>query len=64
MHKRIDGRRKYTPTLGAHWPGLVFEYKRTSGEMVCEACKERYRDHPQWVASWLRVLCDGRLVKL
>lgn len=50
-------------------------FARASGETLCEACTLPYRAHPtdpRYVTrdgagafyGWLRVLCDGRLVKL
>lgn len=47
------------------------EMVRVSGEMVCETCGELYRKHPQDEERlsydghpYLRVGCDGRLLKL
>lgn len=40
-------------------------FVRTSGDMVCEICSKEYRKHAHdEKATYLRRLCDGRLVKL
>lgn len=41
------------------------DYRRASGDVVCETCGKLYYDHPLLVgALWLNVLCDGDLVHL
>lgn len=38
---------------------------RAGGDVPCKVCGRPYFDHPQYVPHlWLRVLCDGRFVKL
>lgn len=41
------------------------EWYRACGDCVCKVCGRVYYDHPQAVPHYyLRVLCDGRHVKL
>lgn len=48
----------------AHVP-VPENWQRASGNCVCLACGREYFDHPNAVPHlWLRLLCDGRYVKL
>lgn len=47
------------------------DYRRASGEVICEICNKEYRKHPLDVDNlgyngkpYLNRLCDGSLVKL
>lgn len=47
------------------------DYRRASGDVICEACKQKYRKHPLDMDNlgynnepYLNRLCDGSLVKL
>lgn len=43
----------------------VPEFRRASGDVVCEACGHKYREHPQNIPHhWLTMICDGSYVKL
>lgn len=43
----------------------VPDFKRAAGDALCSECKRCYYDHPNAVPFlWLRILCDGRYVKL
>jgi hypothetical protein len=51
--------------------GTDCDYWRASGECVCEDCGKKFYDHPDYLeclgkddVPFLKVLCDGRLVKL
>lgn len=40
-------------------------WARAGGDVICKGCGFKYFDHPAAVPwTWLRVLCDGRYVKL
>ena len=41
------------------------DWQRAGGDVCCAVCGKKYFDHPNAVPHvWLRVLCDGRFVKL
>lgn len=41
------------------------DFKRASGDVLCDVCKLPYREHPQSdKRDFLNVLCNGRRVKL
>ena len=43
----------------------MFDWKRASGDCVCEICGFLFYDHHEVPGyPWLRKLCDGELVKL
>lgn len=48
---------------------MTDEFHRASGEMSCKVCGEPYRNHPYsddigFDGPFLKLLCDGRKVKL
>lgn len=65
---------KKTQTVQGPAPEFIDEYPdyfRADKDVICPACGEIYQDHPldgihkDWTgAPWLRILCDGRRVKL
>lgn len=41
------------------------DFIRASGECICMVCGKNYYSHPSHSEfKWLKVLCDGKLVKL
>lgn len=43
----------------------MFDWQRASGDCVCDICGHLYYDHHRVPGyEWLRMLCDGALVKL
>ena len=43
----------------------MYDWHRSSGELVCDICGCRYWEHQPVIGyTWLRKLCDGTLVKL
>lgn len=49
----------------------MHNFYRTSGDMICKKCGKNYYSHPMYEPSaktcghaWLRILCNGDLVKL